>query len=161
MTYEEVEALLQSPSPPPPCINLPPEPLDSPFTALHPIRDFQKSAQNLEAFFTPQANATRLGFALASRSLPAASEVLQRITTSPFAQEVDISAQDITHTLRSLLALAQRRRNYRERHGCVDFSFSEARFHVQDGDATGIIDPQSQPMKVSLKWNSTNSRKNW
>ena len=107
----------------------------SAFCSLQPLKDPRANARRFSARRATGSNADRLGFG------PSASSSLPTIT-SPIFQRVAseaVSPQSIQHTLTSLYRLACRRRQYRERRGCIDFSFAEARFHVAGGVAEGAI----------------------
>ena len=91
--------------------------------------------QRFAARRATSSNAAVLGF------VPSAASALPP-TTSPIFERVvggAVTRQSIQHTLTSLYRLACRRRQYRERRGCIDFSFPEARFHVAAGAAEGTI----------------------
>lgn len=89
-----------------------------------------------------EPNASILGFQGSSTSSPSLDGIFNRVT-SP-----QLSREEITSTLESLYRLAKKRRAYRERKGSIDFSFSEARFHVQDGVVDGSIATDDVSMKV-------------
>lgn len=91
-----------------------------------------------------EPNASLLGFQGSSTSSPSLDGIFNRVT-SP-----QLSREEITSTLESLYRLAKKRRAYRERKGSIDFSFSEARFHVQDGVVDGSIATDDVSMKVRL-----------
>ena len=162
LTYEEVEAILNETLPPAPR----PKPFassvttpitttsgdnsithnttsddnttasnDSAFTTLQPLKDPRANAQRFAARRATGSNAAVLGFA------PSAASALPPTTSPIFERVVDgaVTRQSIQHTLTSLYRLACRRRQYRERRGCIDFSFPEARFHVAAGAAEGTI----------------------
>lgn len=108
---------------------------DSAFTTLQPLKDPRANVQRFAARRATGSNAAVLGFA------PSAASALPP-TTSPIFERVvggAVTRQSIQHTLTSLYRLACRRRQYRERRGCIDFSFPEARFHVAAGAAEGTI----------------------
>ena len=108
---------------------------DPSFTTLQPLKDPRANAQRFAARRATGSNAAVLGFA------PSAASALPPTTSPIFERVVDgaVTRQSIQHTLTSLYRLACRRRQYRERRGCIDFSFPEARFHVAAGAAEGTI----------------------
>ena len=171
LTYEEVEAILNETLPPAPR----PKPFassvttpitttsgdnsithnttsddnttasnDSAFTTLQPLKDPRANAQRFAARRATGSNAAVLGFA------PSAASALPPTTSPIFERVVDgaVTRQSIQHTLTSLYRLACRRRQYRERRGCIDFSFPEARFHVAAGAAEGTISERDAAEKA-------------
>lgn len=159
LTYEEVEAILNETLPPAPrrkpfassvtTLNTSDDNStlntsndnsttasnDSAFATLQPLKDPRANAQRFAARRATGSNAAVLGFA------PSVASALPPTTSPIFERVVDgaVTRQSIQHTLTSLYRLACRRRQYRERRGCIDFSFSEARFHVAAGAAEGTI----------------------
>ena len=90
-----------------------------------------------------EPNASLLGFQGANTSLPTTDSIFKRVTSPQLTRE------EVTSTLQSLYRLAKKRRAYCERKGSIDFSFSEARFHVQNGVVDGSIAMDDVSLKVS------------
>ena len=88
-------------------------------------------------------NASLLGFQGSNASLPSTDSIFKRVTSPQLTRE------EVTSTLQALYRLAKKRRAYRERKGSIDFSFSEARFHVQNGIVDGSIAMDDVSLKVS------------
>lgn len=144
LTYEEVEAILNESA--------------TEQTAKNKKKVFVSSSSSLsnESFplhaisnlklSTPlsiEPNASLLGFQGANASLPSTDSIFKRVTSPQLTRE------EVTSTLQSLYRLAKKRRAYRERKGSIDFSFSEARFHVQNGVVDGSIAMDDVSLKVS------------
>lgn len=148
LTYEEVEAILNESA--------------TEQTAKNKKKVFVSSSSSLsnESFplhaisnlklSTPlsiEPNASLLGFQGANASLPSTDSIFKRVTSPQLTRE------EVTSTLQSLYRLAKKRRAYRERKGSIDFSFSEARFHVQNGVVDGSIAMDDVSLKVSeARW---------
>ena len=105
---------------------------------LHAISNLKLSTPS-----SIEPNASLLGFQGANTSLPSTDSIFKRVTSPQLTRE------EVTSTLQSLYRLAKKRRAYRERKGSIDFSFSEARFHVQNGVVDGSIAMDDVSLKVS------------
>lgn len=145
LTYEEVEQLLKMKTDNPPseaqhfqCSSS--QLVDLPF---QPLLNPQHSVKAVTARRTSPSNGALIGFQLASSPVIDPPSVIQRVSSC-------CSEQDLLHTLHTLQHLAHIRRRYREQRGCIDFSFSEARFHVVDSSVEGTIQSNSCSMEVLL-----------
>ena len=114
---------------------------NTPSLPLPPIRNPSHSTAATHRRQHSPGNATILGLKEASSILPTTEDVFRRL--EPWS-----SAEELERTLRQLQRLAHRRRRYREQRGCIDFSFAEARLHVADGHADGVIDSRRCAMEV-------------
>ena len=139
LTYEEVEAILN---------NSYVAPKKSPFvsscqlpqlSSLQPVAVPQPFSPSVHS-----SNASILGFGVTEEIPLSLDAVFRRVTSSQLKQE------EIVSTLTTLFDLAAKRRAYRERKGCIDFSFAEARFHVENGVVDGSIQSEEHCMKVSF-----------
>ena len=143
LTYEEVEQLLKvkgnvHPSRSFHCSSSPSA--DLPF---QPLLNPQRSVESVITRQTSPSNATLIGFQQPSTPFIDSTSVIHRVSSC-------CSQEDLLHTLHSLQRLAHIRRRYREQRGCIDFSFSEARFHIVESSVEGTIESNSCSMEVSL-----------
>ena len=112
-----------------------------PSLPLPPIRNPSNSTAATRRRQSSPGNATLLGLKEASSALPSTDDIFRRL--EPWS-----SAEELQRVLRQLQRLAHRRRRYREQRGCIDFTFAEARLHVAEGRAEGVIDSRRCAMEV-------------
>ena len=112
-----------------------------PSLPLPPIRNPSNSTAATRRRQSSPGNATLLGLKEASSTLPSTDDIFRRL--EPWS-----SAEELQRVLRQLQRLAHRRRRYREQRGCIDFTFAEARLHVAEGRAEGVIDSRRCAMEV-------------
>ena len=141
LTYEEVEAILNdSTAEPKKKVFVSSSSSSARDSPLHSIGNLALTKH------TPiEPNASLLGFQGSNTTLPSLESIFNRVTSPQLTRE------EVTSTLLSLYHLAKKRRAYRERKGSIDFSFSEARFHVQDGVVEGSISSDDVSLKVVLE----------
>ena len=117
--------------------------VSSPYTTLQPLAQPLQNQQRWTKRREIASNASVLGFASSSSTLPASTDAIFQRVASP-----DVTALGIRETLTTLYGLARRRRLYREQRGCIDFSFPEARFHVKEGQVEGCIQNEDMAGKA-------------
>ena len=139
LTYEEVEAILNHSYV---------TPKRSPFASSCQLsQSFPLQPVAVPQAFTPSvypSNAPILGFGATKEISLSLDSIFHRVTSSQLKQE------EIVSTLTTLFNLAMKRRAYRERKGSIDFSFAEARFHVENGVVDGSIQSEEHCMKVNF-----------